>query len=254
MAEAFEWTGGIVAGISGLALWGAGVLYTRWNYIRNRQFSTMNDEKRYSVFRKIRDLEDNSRNVIELSMLRTLYESLGMFYPHKINRLILEFIEARNLKFSDVDLNYFLKSQSLILIDEDTGSVEFDERKFSRKRWSIFVAFLLTTAFFFGGAVVTLGLSKHQTGPLQWVMITFGATFYLIWIWFLSMMLKDIGCGYGARRFCRMIASWLSQKIIEEKAQHTEQLQADELMQSSPGIKKPPTNLITRLLALAKAR
>ncbi|MFG6654885.1 hypothetical protein ACG0Z5_10485 [Scandinavium sp. M-37] len=56
IAEVSQWlgvAGGVVTLFSGIAVF----IYTRWKYAQDRQFSSVNDEKRNDVFKKIGELQ-----------------------------------------------------------------------------------------------------------------------------------------------------------------------------------------------------
>ncbi|MFG6657414.1 hypothetical protein ACG0Z5_23645 [Scandinavium sp. M-37] len=158
--------------------------------------------------------------------IKTLYESIGMYYPRGINELILEFICEKGWRFNASELNFFLKSPEFI--DIDGLDITFNKLRYNRRFRDAVLVFIFITIFFIGGSVVLFGLSKHDDGVAKVIFAGVGMAFYLIWIILVFGMSRETGRLEGAKRFYGSFSPWLKQK--QKKLQQVEVQPAKEAL------------------------
>lgn len=214
MNEFLQWLNNLSSVIPSIITGAGAVLYTRWRYVKNRQFSTVSDEKRFEILKRIGDLEKEDDHLHKESMRKTLYESIGMFYPHQYNCYLLQYLNEEGVPYKNVELNHFLKSASLISVNS-LSQLEFNEKKYfwrSVELWGVLagVSLVLLPVSFTMLKVATS--AKDGVDILHYLLAGIvGGAWAILYVGFVRSMQNCI----GAKRFYKKFAPWLELKLEE---------------------------------------
>jgi len=214
MNEFLQWLNNLSSVIPSIITGAGAVLYTRWRYVKNRQFSTVSDEKRFETLKKIGDLEKDGGNLHKESMRKTLYESIGMYYPHQYNCYLLEYTNEKGLPYKHSDLNHFLKSASLLSFNS-LNQFELNKKKYFLRSVELWSVFLLVTAGLLPISFIMLkaaSSAKEGVDVLHYLFSGFvGGAWAFLYVGFVRSMQNCI----GAKRFYKKFAPWLELKLEE---------------------------------------
>lgn len=214
MNEFLQWLNNLSSVIPSMITGAGAVLYTRWRYVKNRQFSTVTDEKRFETLKRISVLDKEGDHLHKESMRKTLYESIGMYYPHQFNCHILEYLNEKGVPFKDTELNNFLKSASLISVNS-LKHLEINEKKYfwrSVELWGVLVGVTLVLLPVSFTMLKIATSAKGGVDILHYLLAaTVGGAWAILYVGFVRSMQNCI----GAKRFYKRFSPWLELKLKE---------------------------------------
>ncbi|HAU5564071.1 TPA: hypothetical protein JD264_09715 [Serratia fonticola] len=214
MNEFLQWLNNLSSVIPSIITGAGAVLYTRWRYVKNRQFSTVSDEKRFETLKRIGDLEKEGDNLHMESMRKTLYESIGMYYSHKNNCYLLQYVNEEGLPYKHDDFNHFLKSASLLRVNS-LNRFELNQKKYFWRTVELWAVFILITVVLLPVSFIMLNAAssaKEGMDIFHYLLAGIvGGAWAVLYIGFVRSMQNCL----GAKRFYKKFAPWLELKLAE---------------------------------------
>ncbi|CND44644.1 hypothetical protein [Yersinia pseudotuberculosis] len=213
-----QWLSNIAENLPALLTGAVGVLYTRWRYIKDRQFSTVNDKKRFETFEKIGELEKSERNPLKESMIKALYESIGMFFPRQYNRYLLEYMIETGLPYKDKELNYFIRSVDLMNINIRLNQFELNKKKRFHRLIDLWVVIIFVTLILIPVSFIifkSAHLLPEGKDVLGYVLSgAVGGAWAFLYVGFVIETQRCI----SAKLFSKKFLPWLDQKRTESES------------------------------------
>ncbi|MGV3344953.1 hypothetical protein ACGVWS_04125 [Enterobacteriaceae bacterium LUAb1] len=217
MGDIPQWMNIVITVIPSFCTGVATVLYTRWRYIRSRQFSTVSDEKRFKTLKKIGELEKKGNNFHKESMIKTLYESIGMFFPHRYNCYLLNYVNEAGIPYQDKNFNHFLNSTALMNSDLQLNLFVWNEKKSFWRLAELWVTFIALTIMLLPASFIILKTASQASEGkdiLSYILSGLpGGAWTFLYVGFLRSTQNCI----GAKKFYTLFAPWLQQRMADEK-------------------------------------
>lgn len=181
--------GSILTFLSGIAAF----FYARWQYSRDSQFNTVNDDVRIKILKQIRELHESPTSeakelvVLKQAEIKACYERIGLTFHNKINRLIIGFYSDSGLSFKDIKGRYFLACRSIMFISPTEFHFNVRGAKYSKWFFGIFpfiAALLICVA-------VYLTMLQESTGFDDPVVKFFSCVYMLEWLIILYYSMEE---------------------------------------------------------------
>lgn len=214
MNEFLQWLNNFSSVIPSIITGAGAVLYTRWRYVKNRQFSTVSDEKRFETLKRIGDLEKEDDHIHKESMRKTLYESIGMYYPHQYNCYLLQYFNEKGLPYRDAELNSFLKSSALISISS-LNQFEFNEKKYFWRSVELWVVLAAVTVILLPFSFIMLNTASSAKDGMDILHYMFAGIVGGAWAILYTGFVRSMQSCIGAKSFYKKFSPWLKLKSDE---------------------------------------
>lgn len=221
MSELPQWMLNIISMAAPLFTGVGGVLFARWRYIRNRQFSTVNDKKRIDTMAQIITLEKNQPD--QVNVIRALYASIGMHFTNELNRYTLDYINEKGLPYDHSELNHFLKSARLLDIDTVRNRYEFNGTKSFLRQIELWAVFAAVTAILIPAAFVAFKATPTVKDTWEIAGYTVFVLFLGVWTSLYFGFVSQLQHCISTKSFYKKFGPWLQQRIADDKqVEHTE--------------------------------
>lgn len=191
------------------------VILTRLRYRNDRRFSTVSDDKRQKVLTAIGLLQGDLSNSQSENVIKSQYESIGMFFPRVYNELILEFICERGIPNNDSYLNCYLKSSRQMTIDK--SSIKLSKSLVRRRRIESAIVIIIISFLMLGCSSLALNIAPTAKNGIDILVYILAAAMFIAWILLYIAYTADSGRLSNAKRFDAIFAPWLSEKQQEQK-------------------------------------
>jgi hypothetical protein len=211
MTEIPQWVLNI-ASMSAPLFTGIGtVVFARWRYKRNRQFSTISDQKRIDALTRIAVLEKAPAE--QENVIRALYASIGMHFPNKLNKLTLAYINEKGLAYDHSGLNHFLKSVRLFDINTKENHYEFSNKKYFWRLADLWFVLILVTLVLIPGAYLAFKLAPTVKDTRQIVGYCISVIFLGGWTSLYIGFLNQFQHCISSKAFYKDFGPWLKLKL-----------------------------------------
>ncbi len=220
MTEIPQWVFSVASMVAPLLTGAGAALFARWRYRRNRQFSTVSDQKRIEALTRIADLDIDDPE--QENVLRALYASIGMHFSNKLNQYTLDYINEKGLSYDHAELNHFLKSANLLDIDTKENRYEFDQRKSIHRQLELWGMLVLVTIVLIPGAFLAIKVAPTVMDIRQIIGYSLPVIFLGAWASLYFRFFNQIQHCISTKSFFKTFGPWLEQRVADETARSDE--------------------------------
>lgn len=187
--------------------------YTRRRFIRNRWFSTVSDKKRFAAFAMIKSLWPDGIEPDDFTRaeIKTIFESIGLNWSLKINRLVLRALEKESISYKDYNMNCLLKCW--YVMDVTANSFIYSDKKICSRKWWLIWFCIVALALFCSGFIVSV---LHSSEPvLSPFSVSLTWLYIIAWGWVLCNSIDEWGMMNRGKVIHKRIAPYLQAEGIQ---------------------------------------